>query len=191
MEELTLICNPGNTYKPVNQPKGVSELYEKLAFEDYDNLVTFHPDYMPFINNHDFKKKIGEKQGWDLNLTVFAQQPVIQVGNIKQHFISTCYLFNPYPRWGELVFPDLDVIEIQGNIQAGEAINKILELYESNGWKVHKLTEKIKQRVDITPNPNGYAITQAKEGKIDIADHQALREIAQQKTGYSLDKLCF
>ena len=57
MDEFTLICNPGNSYRDVNRVEGVSELYKKLAFEDYDNLVTFHPDYMPFINNHDYMKK--------------------------------------------------------------------------------------------------------------------------------------
>lgn len=193
MNEATLICTPGGAYKAVNLETGVAQLYTKLAFEEYDSLVRFHEGYEDFIEQPDFEKIIATKEGRILNLTVFAKQPAVQIGNVKQEFVSTSYLFNPNHDLGlpDLYLPDLDVIEIESDKQIDKAVKEILDLYQRHGWIADFLPKKINARINITPNPRGFAALQAENNTIEIADPHVFRQIAREEIGYSLDRLCF
>ena len=190
MGELIVFCNPGNAYKGKKEHE-VAIDYTSMAIDDYDNIISFDKTYSKFVNTPDYKAKIGEKRNKDLILTVFAQQPVIRVGNINSSFVSSSYLFNPkhnnpnYISDKELLLPDLDIIQIEGFSKAKEAANIIKEFYEKYGWSVYIFDGTINKREKIQPTSKRF------DERLEIISPKALMSIAKEKVNYSLDDLCF
>ena len=95
MKGLILFCVPGkDTYIEMDE-KSVAKKYSGMAIDDYDRLVAFDDEYMDFVETPDYEAIAGEKDNRKLNLAVFADQPIIHVGNVWYKFTSTSYLFNP------------------------------------------------------------------------------------------------
>ena len=184
MSELIIFCIPQQVYagKP---EQDIAKEYTKMAIEDYDRLISFDENYMPFVEAPDYGSVVGQKNERNLLLTLFAQQPMIRVGDINNNFLSSSYLFNPESSDEGLLLPDLDIIQINGDSQVREAANTIKQFYEEFGWRAYIFEGKITERKEINPAYGRY------KQPIEIIDPDVLREIAKEKVGYSLTDLCF
>ena len=190
MTELIVFCNPGNAYEGKKEHE-VAIDYTSMAIDDYDKLVSFDKTYSKFANTPDFETKIGKKRNKNLILTLFAQQPVIRVGNISSSFVSSSYLFNPeYHNFGyitdkELLLPDLDIIQIEGSSKTKEAANIIKKFYKKYGWSVYIFDGRINEREIIQPTSKRF------DELLEIISPEALMSIAKEKVNYNLNDLCF
>jgi hypothetical protein len=185
---VLIICNPAEAYSGLSE-KEVADKYHELAFTDYDALVKFAPGYNP--EKADVRRVAMWKKGKALQQTVFAEQPIVRIGDSAIACISSSYLFNP----GRLVdgeveeplLPDLDVILLRGNGSVREGAEKIKHLYENARWKVGIYEDRIKE-VRVSSGilnearfPNG----------ITVIDDFFLFGLAKKLTGYKIKELCF
>lgn len=184
MGEFVLFCNPGDVYRGKPEPEAALE-YRKMAIEDYDRLISFEEPYMEFVEKADFTAKAGRKEGRDLNLTLFAMQPIIKVGAVINNFTSSSYLFNPQPVFEGLMLPDLDVIHIVGPQSAKDAAGEIKRFYESYGWAVYVSEGAVIEKIAINANPERFP------EPLLVFDPEILLGIAEEKAGYDREKLCF
>ncbi len=183
MSELIVFCNPQQVYRGKLE-QDVARDYTKMAIEDYDKLISFDEKYMPFVETPDYDSNVGSKNGRSLLLTLFAQQPMIRVGNVHRNFQSSSYLFNPESD-SELLLPDLDIVQLEGNSQIKDAAKTIKQFYEAFGWKAYIFDGKISDKQEITPTSSRLQKT------IEIINPAILRYIAKEKVRYVLDNLCF
>ena len=131
MSELIIFCNPKQVYSGKLEQE-VARDYTKMAIEDYDKLISFDKKYMTFVETPDYETVVGQKNGRNLLLILFANQPMIRIGSINNRFKSSSYLFNPESENEEVLLPDLDIVQIDGvsALPPGHA-----NLYKANaGW---------------------------------------------------------
>ncbi len=178
-----LFCAPGNVHREMGEAE-TGAAYRRFAIDEYDRLVSFDPGYNPL--EPDARSVAGTKRdGRWLFETVFAGQPVRRVGSAEGPFASTSYLFNPEPLADAgALLPDLDVIEVsavQGSSIDG-VIHELKGFYERGGWRVEVYTGEIRRvPVKVPRFPRG----------IRLADQDALLEMAENRTGYRKEELCF
>jgi len=184
MSELIVFCTPLQVYAELLEQE-VAGKYTKMAIEDYDSLISFDETYMPFVETPDYEFVVGQKNGRNLLLTLFAQQPMIRVEDIENNFLYSSYLFNPESSDEDLLLPDLDIIQINGDSQVREAANTIRQFYENFGWRTSIFEGIITDRIEINPTSGRY------NQPIEIIDPDVLREIAKEKVRYSITDLCF
>jgi len=184
MLELIIFSMPKQVYVGKSEID-IAKEYTKMAIEDYDELISFDQKYMSFVETPDFESIIGRKNGRNLLLTLFANQPFIRVGDIYNKFQSSSYLFNPKSNINGLLLPDLDIVQIEGVTQVRAAANTIKRFYEEFGWQTYIFDGKIKERKEISPTSNRF------DTSIQIIDPNILREIAKEKLNYSLVNLAF
>lgn len=184
MSELIIFCNPKQVYSGKLE-KDIDRDYTKMAIEDYDKLISFNEEYMPFVEIPDYESVVGQKNGRNLLFALFFNQPVIKVGHINSKFQSSSYLFNPKSIDESLLLPDLDIIQIEGVSQVRDAANTIKKFYEAFGWQTYIFDGKIEDKKEIKPTSNRY------NQSIQIIDPKILREIAKEKVNYNLTDLCF
>ena len=184
MPKLIIICNPEDAYREKLE-QDVAREYTKMAINDYDRLVSFDQKYLPFVETPDYEANVGKKQGRNLTLTLFTQQPMIRIGDIQGSFISSSYLFNPESGHDELLLPDLDIIQIEGASQVREGADIIKAFYEKFGWKIFIYDGKITDIKKVKSPSERF------EDKIEIINPTALQELAKEKVGYSITDLCF
>ena len=184
MSELIIFCNPKQVYSGKLE-QDIARDYTKMAIEDYDKLISFDQKYMSFVETPDYEPIVSQKNGRNLLLTLFANQPMIRVGNINNRFQSSSYLFNPESSDEDLILPDLDIVQIEGVTQVRAAANTIKRFYEKFGWQTYIFDGKIKERKEISPTSNRF------DTSIQIIDPNILREIAKEKLNYSLVNLAF
>jgi hypothetical protein len=89
---VLIICNPAQAYMGLSE-KEVADKYHELAFTDYDALVKFASSYDP--EKADVRRVAMWKKGKALQQTVFAEQPIVRIGDSAIACISSSYLFNP------------------------------------------------------------------------------------------------
>jgi hypothetical protein len=184
VSELIVFCNPQRVY--AGEPEqDIARDYTKMAIEDYDKLVSFDKEYLHYVETPDYGSVVGKKNGRNLRLTLFAQQPMIKVGNIGESFTSSSYLFNPESTNGELLLPDLDIVQISGAFQVRRAANTIGDFYKKFGWRTYVFEGTVGDRMKINSATNRF------NQPIEILNPDVLREIAKEKVGYSLADLCF
>ena len=189
--DIALFCNPGNAYG------GMSELdaawaYTEMAIRGFDTLLSFSPAYEPFKEKPDLvmkvmeNGKVMEKGGRKVNLTLFANQPLVRIVRVKHPLVSSSYLFNPETGLEGMLLPDLDVIIISSlsESHASEAGLEIMKFYESHGWLVGMCTSFIR-KISASLNPERFG------KQATILDPAALIERARQLTDYDKEKLCF
>ena len=184
MSELIIFCNPKQVYSG-RLEQDIARDYTKMAITDYDKLISFDQKYMPFVETPDYESIVGQKNGRNLLLTLFANQPMIRVGNINNKFQSSSYLFNPESSDEDLILPDLDIVQIEGLSQVEDAAKTIKQFYERFEWKAYIFDGKIEDKKEINPTSSRY------NQSIQIINPEFLREIAKEKIGYSLTDLCF
>ena len=185
MTEIYLFCCPGNAYGEIVDEKEIAKIYTDMAIKDYDKLITFNKNYMPFVETSDYQEVVGEISGRALSLDVFYEQPVIRVGNIDAKLNSTSYLFNPVHSLGcDLLLPGLDVIQLEGDNSAAAA-DEIQRFYNKYRWDVYTHKESIEKTKTITTNNSERFIK-----SVDIVEPTALLDIAAKKIGYD-GKLAF
>jgi len=184
MSELIIFCNPKQVYLGKLE-QDVARDYTKMAIEDYDKLISFDKKYIPFVETPDYESIVGQKNGRNLLLTLFANQPMIRVGDINNKFQSSSYLFNPESSDEDLLLPDLDIVQIDGVSQVRDAANSIKHFYEMFGWQAYIFDGKIEDKKEINPTSNRY------NQPIQIINPEILKEIAKEKVRYSLTDLCF
>jgi len=187
MTELFVICNPGEVYKGMPEQE-VARKYTSMAIDDYDKLIEFEESYMPHVETPDFEAKIGAKGNKDLMVTAFIRQPIVRVGPINEWFTSSSYLFNPASGDSELLLPDLDIVQISGSTKVREAAEEIKQFYEQYGWQVCVFEGDFNKRKKVAPTSGRYKQSYL---NIWVLEPEALRKLAHEKTGYSLDDLCF
>jgi len=141
IKEVILLCNPADTYKDMSETDA-AKAYKRFAFEDYDGYVGFKPG--SDFETPNLEAKIANKLDRPLNVTVFANKPVVRVGTRKFDIFSSSYLFNPGSSVPEAeMLPDLDVVQLKGSY-ADAAAELIGDFYELEGWQVDILDEKEK-----------------------------------------------
>ena len=192
MTDLVLFCIPKEeTYKHLSELE-IAQKYTQMAIEDYDSFISFDPQYSekqiqynrkptPQIEVPDYEATIGRKNGLDLMLSLFSQQPVTKIGNIKNKFITSSYLFNIADEdASNLLLPDLDVVELTGQRNLINAAMSIRDFYQSYGWQVHVHDQKLKKEriIETTSTRLGNEIKTFKPN--------LLRNIAHEKLGYEL-----
>jgi len=184
MSELIIFCNPKQVYQGKLE-RDVARDYTKMAMEDYDKLISFDKKYLPFVEIPDYETVVGQKNGRNLLLTLFANQPMIRVGSIDNRFKSSSYLFNPESEREDLLLPDLDIIQIDGVSQVKNAANKIKQFYDKFGWQTYIFDGNILDKKEINPTSDRY------NHSIQIINPEILRDIAKEKVGYNTKDLCF
>ena len=184
MSELIIFCNPRQVYQGKLE-QDVARDYTKMAIEDYDRLIFFDKKYMPFVETPDYETIVGQKNGKNLLLTLFANQPMIRVGTIDNRFQSSSYLFNPESESEDLLLPDLDIVQINGVSQVRDAANTIKQFYDKFGWQTYIFDGKISDKKEINPTSDRY------NHSIQIINPEILRDIAKEKVGYNPKDLCF
>lgn len=182
--ELIIFCNPMQAYSRKLE-QDVARDYTQMAIDDYDKLIHFDEKYMSFVETPDYQSITGQKNGRNLLLSLFANQPIIRVGDIDNRFQSSSYLFNPESNDEKLLLPDLDIVQIEGIYQVRDAANIIEQFYEQYGWQVYIFDGKITDKKEISPNSNRF------NQSIQMINPEVLREIAKEKVNYSLTDLCF
>jgi len=182
-ESALIFCVPGETYKGKLEDQ-VAQEYKVMAMEEYDRFVSFNEDYIPFSQTPDFEIVVGKKYGKDLVLTIFADQIINRVGDIKAGFLSTSYLFTPRTEGG-LLLPDLDVIEIEGFARGKVVADSIKKFYEDHGWNV---------LVPISLKGYGKTIVnlglERDNASVTLLKPSDLIGFAEKHLGYHGDKLC-
>lgn len=180
MSELILFCSPGDSYKGKVEGQ-IAEEYKKFAIDDYDKFIKFKSDYNPSMP--DYIARLGEKAGRDLILTIFFNQPMIQIGDLRGKFFSSSYLFNPKLDSKRLL-PDLDVVQIGGKNNIDLAMKEIKQFYENNNWKVCVHEGDIRKMIV-------HAGSSRFEGPIEIIYPVDLISIAKEKLDYNPPELRF
>ncbi|MFC2142878.1 hypothetical protein ACFLQN_00595 [Candidatus Aenigmatarchaeota archaeon] len=184
MSELIVFCNPGQVYRGRSE-LDVARAYTEMAITEYDRLVGFRSDYSDHAETPDFEYVTGRKGGRDLQLTLFARQPMIKVGNVNAPFTSSSYLFNPTIEHRDLLLPDLDIVQLDGPSQVRDAADAISEFYRDHGWTVHIFDGSVPKTTTVKPTSDRLG------GSIEIYSPDVLREIAKERVGYDKDRLCF
>jgi len=184
MKSLIVFCNPHLSYRG-GLIEEVAREYTRMAIEEYDALVSFAPEYLQYAASPDANVSLSKKEGRNIELSVFAMQPLVRVGYINSHFESSSYLFNPESENQNMFLPDLDVVEIKGKQNVKEAANTIECFYKKFGWNVYVFDGKIDKKIEVKPNSERFS------GPIKIFDPNELRHIAKEKVKYDLEKLCF
>ena len=159
--------------------------YKYMAIHEFDSLVGFDASYSPFLETPDHEAVVGGKGGRDFVLTLFAQQPMIRVGPIFSDFTASSFLFNPRASAEDLLLPDLDVVQISGEIMVQQAIDRLRTFYRQRGWNSYVHTEPISKKIGITCDPK------RNSGQIQICDPRELLRIAVEFGGYDPEDLCF
>ena len=128
-----------------------------MALTEFDQFVKSSPEYLPYLEIPDFSNTPWIKETRQIIMTIFANQPLIQVWNIRSNFKASSYLFNPETNFKGLLLPDLDIVEVIWTRQALEAIKKIRDFYESFWWTTWIYKIKIKKSELIYPKrcPSG------------------------------------
>jgi hypothetical protein len=185
---VLIICNPAQAYVGLSE-KEVADKYHELAFTDYDALVKFASSYDP--EKADVRRVAMWKKGKALQQTIFAEQPIVRIGDSAIACISSSYLFNP----GRLVdgevegplLPDLDVILLKGNSSVEDGAGKIKKLYEHAKWKVDIYKDRIKTvRINA-----GVCNNERFPDGLEVVDDFFLFGLAKKLTGYKVKELCF
>jgi len=184
MLERVLFFTPGKTYKRMKE-KDAATAYTHMAIKEFDSLMKFDAKYAPFLETPDYETVVRQKRGRDLGLTLFAQQPVIKVGPISATFTASSFLFNPKASTGNLLLPDLDIIQISGETRIQEAINRLRTFYRQRGWSSYVHSEPIDKKVGIDCEPPRNL------GRIQIGDPLELLRIATELGGHNPEDLCF
>ena len=184
--ERLIFCMPGGIYRGKSELQ-VAEGYTKMAIIDYDKLISFGEEYMPFVEVPDYEEVVSKKNGRNLLLTLFSQQKMIRVGGVKEDFISSSYLFNPSHSLKEdLLLPDLDIVQISGESFVDLAVKTIGDFYKRRGWefKVIKRGFPSKKSVKLEDNWRGL-------NKLEIFDPLELLVLSQDLVGYDPSLLCW
>ena len=187
MTEIYLFCCPGNAYGEIVDEKEIAKIYTDMAIKDYDKLITFNKNYMPFVETSDYQEVLSTKKSErKLELNVFYEQPVIRVGNIDAKLNSTSYLFNPVHSLGcDLLLPGLDVIQLEGDNSAAAA-DEIQRFYNKYRWDVYTHKESIEKTKTIEPiNSRIFA------EPLMIVEPTVLLDIARTNFGYDAGNLAF
>lgn len=180
MNDLILICNPFNAYSGKLEDD-VAREYFNLAIVQFDRLVGFDKAYDAFKEIPDHVEIVGEKKGRKLSLTLFAEQPIVRVGNIHARLASSSYLFNTLSEKGNPL-PDLDVVHLFGRQDVLPSAMKIKSLYENAGWLTYldelgsRELEMIQMSSSRFKNPR------------TILYPQYLLDLAEKKAGYVQEK---
>ncbi|MBT7296445.1 hypothetical protein HN836_02200, partial [Candidatus Woesearchaeota archaeon] len=182
--ELIIFCNPKQVYSGKLEQE-VARDYTKMAIEDYDKLISFDKKYMTFVETPDYETVVGQKNGRNLLLILFANQPMIRIGSINNRFKSSSYLFNPESENEEVLLPDLDIVQIDGVSQVRSAANTIKQFYDKFGWQTYIFDGKITDKQEINPTSDRY------NHSIQIMNPELLRNIAKEKVDYNPKDLCF
>jgi hypothetical protein len=186
LHRALLLCSPADAYKNMSELEA-ARAYTKFAIEDYDKLVTFAPSYDP--SKFDLRQLIGNKEKRDIYETIFAEQPVVRIGNVRGSMRSTSYLFNPECSLeGDLLLPDLDAIELYGPPEVDTATAKIKEFYEKAGWKVEMATGRLGE----LPREHFDADNKDRFPRgLEVLSPAIIVGLAENTVGYNREKLCF
>ena len=183
MRELFVFCNPQNAYKRMSRSE-ISDKIDRLTIE-YDRLLSFRDDYLEHSETSDYESIVNQKENMALFITIFHNQPVTAIGDIRDFFTSSSYIFNPREREdSELLLPDLDVVWLKANIFSDQGAKEISRFYESHGWRTHVFDGSVSKI--MLP-----CYSEREDDEIEVFDPKELRIIASQKVGYDLERLCF
>jgi len=192
MKEITLFCVPGDNYKGKLE-LDVAKEYTKMASDEYDKIIRFEEEYAEkFAMNPDYSKLLFPKEGKNINLSVFAHQPVKYINNERVELRSSSNLFNPEFKLVSdkpLYLPDMEVIQITGQIEDLDRMTgAIINLYMGqNNWEVYVHDSPIK-RIQVKPdkiNRNRF------KGNMEILDPREMIEIANRRTSYDSRRLAW
>jgi len=161
-----------------------------MSTEDFDNFLGFHRSYKAHQDTPDHERLLGQKEGLELDLTMFLGQPIERVGNVRLVGLSRSYLFNLVDHSNDpiLHLPDLEVVSLftytlkKENRAAAEEIQRF---YEEHGWQTHTHRELIRNREKIRPESKRFF------NPVEMVQPAELQRIAQEKLGYDPEGLCF
>ncbi|MFH0869498.1 MAG: hypothetical protein V1866_00395 [archaeon] len=190
IHHFTIICAPGDKYRQMTELQAAKH-YTDMAIGAFDKQVTFGEEYLMFKDQADLVVPSFTKQGVEIILSLYANQPVKRIGDIEGDFVSSSYMFNPEPRTQGckkkgLILPDLDIVLLKGGSQTPEAALTIAKLYLRNGWEAFIEPGEIERtrRMPIDNTRFGQTI-------IDMAVPQNIFELANKRIGYDLERLCY
>ncbi len=170
----------------------IADTYTKMAMEDFDGLLDFDREYFPHKDIPDHERRVGQKEGLDLALTMFIGQLVEGVGRVRLPGLTRSYIFNPIDPSLDPGFclPDLEVVSLMTyNMRKKQkaAMEEIARFYEQQGWKtyIHWRLIPEESRESIRPESGRFRST------LTMVQPAELQRIAQEHLDYDPEKLCF